>query len=226
MESNTRTIINYSTWERRSNFEFFKNFINPSWSVTCDVECTAAFESSKKEGRSFFLKYLYAILRAATEIPELRYRIEKNENGEEIIVLYKNVSVITPINVGENGRFHSVNIPYNKDFGKFCKKASEIIEKIPTETDPYAAENQVNGSKHKFMDMILVAANPGLNFSSMTCTQSGPHGSEKPLINVGKAVKKDGKIYIPVFISVHHGLCDGYHVTKFYQKTEEYLKEL
>ncbi|MBQ5803522.1 MAG: chloramphenicol acetyltransferase, partial [Bacteroidales bacterium] len=102
----------------------------------------------------------------------------------------------------------------------------EIIEKIPTETDPYAAENQVNGSKHKFMDMILVAANPGLNFSSMTCTQSGPHGSEKPLINVGKAVKKEGKIYIPVFISVHHGLCDGYHVTKFYQKTEEYLKEL
>ncbi len=226
MDSNTRTIINYTTWERRQNFEFFKDFMNPTYSVTCDVECTSAFEKSKEEHSSFFLKYLYAILRAANEIPELRYRIEKNENDEDIIVLYKNVSVITPISVGENGRFHSVRIPYNKNFDKFCRTAQEIISNIPQQTNPYAAENKANESRHKFFDMILVAANPQLNFSSMTCTQSGPGGNKKPLINVGKATKKEGKVYIPVFINVHHGLCDGYHLTQFYKKTEEYLKEL
>ena len=163
MDSNTRTIINYHTWERRENFEFFKNYLNPCYSVTCDVECTQAFLNSKIDGNSFFLKYLYAILRAVNEIPELRYRletmeIEDHDNGEpvteEVIVLYKHVSVITPIASGENGRFHSVNIPYRESYIEFCKVANEIIENIPDDTNPYAAENSVNASKHKFMDMI------------------------------------------------------------------------
>lgn len=235
METNTRTIINYNTWERRDNFEFFKNYLNPCYSVTCDVECTKAFLNSKNDGSSFFLKYLYAILRAVNEIPELRYRLETVEledqtNGEavteDVIVLYKHVSVITPIATGNNGRFHSVNIPYRETYSSFCKIAKEIIENIPKETNPYAAENGVNASKHRFMDMILVAANPGLAFTSMTCTQSSPQGSKKPLINVGKATLKEGKYYIPVFINVHHGFCDGFHLTKFYNLVEEHLREL
>lgn len=215
MDANTRIIINYNTWERRDNFEFFKDFLNPAWSVTCNVECTSAFAKAKKEKSSFFIKYLYAILRAVNEIPELRYRIETVENPDDtnhkgmdnnIIVLYKKVSVITPISTGDNGKFHSVNIPYYKSFEKFEKNALEIINNLPAQTHPYAAENKVNGEKHKFMDMVLVAANPNLDFSSMTCTQATRHGSEKPLINVGKATEKEGKMYIPIFISVHHGL--------------------
>lgn len=219
----TRTIIDYNTWERRSNFEFFKKHLNPCWSVTCDVECTEAFEKAKEQKSSFFLMYLYAILKAANEIPELRYRIETED---DIIVLYDKISAITPIAVGTNGKFHSVNIPYYPTFAEFKKAAEEIINSIPEDTDPYAAENAVKKSGPKYMDMILVAANPGLNFSSMTCTQSDHHGHRKPLINVGKATRKEGKMQMPVFISVHHGLCDGYHITRFYQLIEQYLKEI
>lgn len=221
METNTRIIINYNTWKRRENYEFFKDFLNPSWSVTCDVDCTEAYKRAKSEKSSFFLKYLYAILRAANEVEEMRYRVEKVENNE-VIVLYKNVSVITPIAVGKEGRFHSVNIPYNKNFEKFSKTATEIIKSIPEEINPYAAENAAKRN-HGFMDMILVASNPGLAFTSMTCTQSCRQGSEKPLINVGKMKEREGRLYIPVFTSVHHGLCDGHHITQFYDKISEYL---
>ena len=235
MNTGNRTIIDYPTWERKENFEFFKNYLNPCYSVTCDVECTEAFENSKKEKSSFFIKYLYAILRAVNEVPELRYRIEKEScvdpnsgltEEREVIVQYKKVSVITPITAGPNGRFHSVNIPYESSFLDFSRRAKEIIENIPENTNPYAAENSVNGSKNKYMDMVLVAANPGLAFTSMTCTQSSPQGNKKPLINVGKATCREGKYYIPVFISVHHGLCDGYHLTQFYNLVEKYLGEL
>lgn len=223
MENNTRTIININTWDRRSNYEFFKDYLNPNWSVTCEVECTSAFENSKKTGDSFFLKYLYAILRAANDVKELRYRVEKDENGNEIVVLYKYISVITPISVGENGKFHSVKIPYEPDYNKFLKKANEIISSIPAETDPYAAEKSMKNGRQ---DVILVAANPRLPFCSMTATQSAEKGTRKPLLNVGKATRREGKMYIPVFITVNHGLCDGYHVSNFYENVEKYLKEL
>jgi len=46
------------------------------------------------------------------------------------------------------------------------------------------------------------------------------------LINVGKAVLKEGKMMMPVAISFHHGLCDGYHISRFFNLVEEYLRTL
>ena len=227
MDSNIRTIINYNTWERRNNFEFFKQYLNPFITITSEADCTEALQRSKETGTSFFLRYLYAILRAVNEIPELRYRIEKSEDDshKEIIVLYKTISVITPIRVGENGRFHSVKIPYNKNFGKFYKTAREIIADIPAETDPYAAENEMKSGANKFLDIVLVSAIPELYFTSVTCTQHHRNGADKPLINVGKAVPKEGRMVMPVAVSFHHGLADGYHIALFFDKVNAYLKE-
>ena len=71
-----RQIVDIETWERKDNFNFFRNFLNPCITITSEVECTAAKEKAKKNGQSFFIHYLYAILRAANEIKELRFRVD------------------------------------------------------------------------------------------------------------------------------------------------------
>lgn len=223
MDKNTRTIINLNTWERRSNYEFFKTFLNPQYSITSEIDCTEAYLSSKQQETSFFLKYLYAILRSVNEIPELCYRIEESD-GNEVVVLYKKISVITPIRIGTNGKFHSILVPYHKTLEKFSKIFHETVAAIPKEeSDPYAAEKATDTN---FKDQILVSAIPDLYYTSMTFTQSDQHGTNKPLINVGKAIERNGRMVMPMAICVHHGLCDGYHLSLFFKKVEEYLKEL
>lgn len=225
MDTNTRIIINLNTWERRHNYEFFKGFQNPQCSVTSEIDCTSAYRNSKKEGTSFFVKYLYAILRAVNEIPELCYRIEQSD-GEEVVVLYKKISVITPIRVGENGKFHSINIPYHKTFEKFRAAYKTAVNSIPeADSDPYAAEKQIK-SDHAFNDQILLSALPDLYYTSMTFTQSTRSGNNRPLINVGKAIERNNRMIMPVAICFHHGLCDGYHISLFYEKARQYLNEL
>ena len=71
-----RQIVDIETWERKDNFNFFRNFLNPCITITSEVECTAAKEKAKKNGQSFFIHYLYAILRAAKQINELGERLE------------------------------------------------------------------------------------------------------------------------------------------------------
>lgn len=225
MDTNTRIIINLNTWERRSNYEFFKTFLNPQYSVTSEVDCTQAYQRSRQDGSSFFVKYLYAILRAVNEIPELCYRVEMIDE-QEAVVLYKKISVITHIRVGENGRFHSINIPYSKTFDKFIKYYKEAVQAIPKEnTNPYAAESK-NKAERSFYDQITVSAIPDLYYTSMTFTQKNKHGSTRPIINVGKAIERNGCRVMPVAICVNHGLCDAYHLSMFYKKVEEYLKDL
>lgn len=129
-----KQVIDFDTWERKDNFNFFRNFVNSSYSITSEVECGAAKTRAREKGESFFLHYLYAILRAANEIKELRYRLD----SENQIILYDTVDVLTPIRLSENGNFYTVRIPWKANFEKFHSNARAIIEAIPKDGSPYS----------------------------------------------------------------------------------------
>ena len=74
------------------------------------------------------------------------------------------------------------------------------------------------------LDVILLSATPDLYFTSLTCTQEHRHGSNYPLMNAGKAILKEGKLVMPIAMTIHHGFIDGHHLSLFYKKVEEFLK--
>ena len=210
-------IIDINTWERKENYEFFLGFQNPTISITSEVECAGAKARAKAAGESFFLHYLYAVLRAVNEIPEFRFRID----AEGRVVYFVHVDMLTPIKVKENGRFFTIRLPWNTDFQTFYTTAKAIINDIDPNGNPYDME-KVGGKD--LLDVILLSATPDLYFTSLTCTQEHRHGSNYPLMNAGKAILKEGKLVMPIAMTIHHGFIDGHHLSLFYKKVEEFLK--
>lgn len=210
-------IIDTNTWERKENYEFFLGFQNPTISITSEVECAGAKARAKAAGESFFLHYLYAVLRAVNEIPEFRFRID----AEGRVVYFDHVDMLTPIKVKENGRFFTIRLPWNTDFQTFYTTAKAIINDIDPNGNPYDME-KVGGKD--LLDVILLSATPDLYFTSLTCTQEHRHGSNYPLMNAGKAILKEGKLVMPIAMTIHHGFIDGHHLSLFYKKVEEFLK--
>lgn len=210
-------IVDLDTWERRGNYEFFLSFQNPTISITSEVECGGAKARAKAAGESFFLHYLYAVLRAVNEIPEFRFRIDADGS----VVYFDTVDMLTPIKIKDNGRFFTTRLPWNEDFGTFYAAAKEIINQIDPNGDPYDME-KVGGKD--LLDVILLSATPDLYFTSLTCTQEHRHGSNYPLMNAGKAILKEGKLVMPIAMTIHHGFIDGHHLSLFFQKVEEFLK--
>ena len=213
-----KQIIDIETWERKENFNFFRRFQNPQLSITSEVECGGAKKRAKEAHQSFFLHYLYAVLRAANEIPELRYRIDP----EGRVVLYDQIDILSPIKIKENGKCFTIRFPYHEDFETFYQEARKIIDSIPENGDPYAAENGevANGD----YGLILLSATPDLYFTSITGTQEKQSGNNYPLLNAGKAIIKKGKLVMPIAMTIHHGFVDGHHLSLFYRKVEELLK--
>lgn len=210
-------IIDINTWERKENYEFFLGSQNPTISITSEVECAGAKARAKAAGESFFLHYLYAVLRAVNEIPEFRFRID----AEGRVVYFDHVDMLTPIKVKENGRFFTIRLPWNTDFQTFYTTAKAIINDIDPNGNPYDME-KVGGKD--LLDVILLSATPDLYFTSLTCTQEHRHGSNYPLMNAGKAILKEGKLVMPIAMTIHHGFIDGHHLSLFYKKVEEFLK--
>lgn len=208
-----KQLVDIQTWERKSILEHFSKFQSPDYSVTVQVECGNAKENAKRENRSFFIYYLYALLRAANEIKEFRYRLE---NGK--VMLYDKLDVVVTIAVGEEGRFVGVRIPYKENFEDFYATAKQVIQDASNSKDVHLDERA--SSEEMDLGLILLSVLPELHFTSMTCTQMTKDGCVYPLLNVGQALRQEGKNYLPVAITVNHIFIDGFHLTEFFKKAK------
>ncbi len=209
--------VNMETWERRDNFRFFENFLNPCISFTSEVRCTGARNEARKKGKSFFLHYLYAILKAVNEIRELRFRIEAS--GQ--VVWFDTVDVMVPLKMNASGKFYTVRIPWHPDFPTFYAEAFRAVAAVPADGDPYAATHAAVGDDR--YNVVLVSVIPDLFFTSITYTQQHAHGNDYPLMNVGKAIERNGEWIMPIALSVDHSFVDGAHIADFYKRVETYL---
>lgn len=213
-------IIDIDTWERRDNYGFFRTFLNSWYSVTTEIDCTEASVAAKQSKHSFFLYYLYAVLRSANEVNELRYRIDKD--GQ--VVFHDRVDIISPIAV-PGKTFYTVRIPYHEDFKRFYAEAYALITNIPEDGDPYGAEKTL--MQQGDYDVVHLSAVPKMYFTSTTYTVAeAGNGCSHPLMTVGKAVSRGERLVFPLSIYVNHAFVDGSHLASFFEKIEKHLKEI
>lgn len=75
---NWRT-VDMSRESRRDQFAYFQTLSNPYVGVTVQVDVTELAVWCRESGTSFFLAVLYAAVRAANGVPELRRRIRGDQ---------------------------------------------------------------------------------------------------------------------------------------------------
>src|SRR5262245_27053818 len=68
--------IDLRAWKRRDHYLWFRRYEQPFFSLTLDVDVTAAWRASRKPGAtSFFLTSLFLMLKAANDVEAFRLRL-------------------------------------------------------------------------------------------------------------------------------------------------------
>lgn len=210
-------LIDTETWERRDNWRFMKEFANSWYAVTSEVDCTVALAKSKQQGTSFFIHYLYAILRSANEVKELGYR-PTPEGG---VCWFDKIGATVPVAV-PGKTFYTVLIPYEENEDLFYTQTQNLITHIPPDGDPYGVNSELIRTAET--GVVNISATPKLYFTGMTYTFHKPGlGSDWPLINVGKAISREDKKVMPISIYVDHCFVDGAAISDFFEKVQYYL---
>ena len=109
--------LDINKWKRKDHYNFFKNFEEPFFGVSVEIDCTRAYDYCKQNTISFFLHYLYNSLVAANRTEAFRYRIVNNE-----VVVYEQINASSTVN-RENGTFGFSYIDYEDNFQDFESKA-------------------------------------------------------------------------------------------------------
>ena len=201
-------VIDMEQDPRREQYTYFRSLANPYVGVTVNVDVTDLLEWTKKTHSNFFLSFLYAAVRSANSVPELRRRIR----GDQVVEYERCPSS------------HTVAL----DNGAYCYCRLET-DKPLTEFLHYAAEVQKQAREHPSMDegedgesLFFVSCVPWLSYTSMLQPVPVPADSN-PRITWGKYFRQGEQTLMPVTLLAHHALVDGIHIARFYEALDREL---
>jgi chloramphenicol O-acetyltransferase type A len=193
--------IEIGKWERREHYRFFSAMDYPHFNICANLDLTAFNRFRRERELPFFSALLYLSSRAVNEVKEFRYRIRG-----EAVVEHETVSPAITV-LGDDGTFGYCTVEYDREAGKFLKRAAETIAQA--RANPTIAEDP-----HRD-DVIYFTSIPWISFTGMTHPISLPADSI-PRISWGKYFADGDRILLPYSVQVHHGLADGLHVGKHF----------
>ncbi|MEZ2444856.1 CatA-like O-acetyltransferase [Chitinophaga sp. RCC_12] len=196
-----KQLLDLDTWARKEHFNFFRQFEEPFFGITTDIDCTAAFNNAKASGDSFFLSYLHKSLAAANEVTPFRYRIA----GDEVWV-YDQVHASPTIN-RPDGTFGFAYMNFYEDAAAFEASSKAEIERVRQSTGLIPAVSGEN--------VIHYSSLPWINFTAVSHARSFSFKDSCPKITFGKVKEAGDRKMMPVSVHVHHALMDGFHVAQF-----------
>ena len=202
-----RKKIDTRNWKRKEIYEFFKDYEEPYYGITVELECTGALNFAREKGISFFLYYLYLTLKAVNQAEAFKYRME----GDDVF-LYDDIDGRGTID-RDDGTFGFSHIPYFEDLDLFMERATEEVIDVRTSNRLIRSEIGEN--------VIHFSALPWIGFSHVSHPRRYARRDSIPKITIGK-YRKDGEKYmIPVSVHVNHAVADGLHVGMFFDTLQE-----
>jgi len=200
--------IDLKNWSRRQHYYHFIALKDPYFALTVPLDVTVAYKKSKDHNISFFAVYLHACMMAINQTENFKYRII-NDEIFELDVIHASATILRQdhtlwfsyINFYENFEEFNLNIIREK------QRVHESSELYPPKYG---------------LDCIHCSALPWFSFSSQKEPFSGLQDSI-PKIAFSKSYQHGDRLLMNVSISVNHALVDGYHVSLFSQKFQDFL---
>lgn len=199
---NSYRIIDKDHWPRRELFDFYQKFDNPCFNITVNVDAQELYSCSRDRRESFFQLALYAILRAANAVPQLKQRII-----DGTVIEFEKIAVMSPI-MTEHEMFRQIWCEYAPNFSAFANDVAPKIEDAKRGT-PSPMEDHGE-------DFLCASCVPWVHFSSITSAEYN-FGQAVPLVAWG--MMKNG--IIPIACKFNHSFIDGLHVGRFFDEIEK-----
>lgn len=162
---NWRT-VDMSRESRRDQFAYFQTLSNPYVGVTVQVDVTELAVWCRERGTSFFLAVLYAAVRAANGVPELRRRIR----GDQVVEYDRCPSSHTV--ALPDGTYCYCSLEVDRPFREFLPYAAaeqERVKAAPTLEDGEDGES-----------LFFVSCVPWLSYTALTQPNPNAGGQQSP----------------------------------------------
>lgn len=207
--------IPLDSWPRRAALAHFRTMAQPAFSITAPVDVTGLRERAARHGATPWLAYHHAALEAANGIDAMRQiLIDEGRGVREFGVIHASTTVLR-----DDGSFGFLTLPRDASLAAFAARARPNLERVRQASgDLFAADDPGEVREETLVHMTAL---PWMAFSAFTHARGA--GDDRPKVAFGRFKEEGGRLLMPVAIDVHHALCDGVHVGRFFERLQASL---
>ncbi len=202
--------IDIRAWKRRDHFRLFSKYDRPFFSVTVDVDVTAAWNAAREGGSpSFFLSSLFLMSRAVNDVEAFRLRLRARSVWRHDRV------AVGPTVLRPDETFTFVRIEPADTVDEFAARGEAAIADAVRRPGLQSPGKTVD-------DIVFHSVLPWMRFTSFTNALPGK-GDSIPRVVFGRCTPEGRRMKMPVAVEVHHALVDGQDVARFFERFTGYL---
>lgn len=199
--------IDFESWNRKSAYDYFRDFEDPFFNVTANLDVTNLYSYCKMKDLSFSLANLFYSLEAANSIREFRIR----SLGKSLIE-YESIDATQTI-LNDDETFSFCYFQRKPDIFTFERNGRSAIKKY-SKLRSFDVENDR-------IDLIYYSVIPWISFTSFKHAGRLDKTMTVPRMVFGKMFDDGVRKKIPHSVEVHHALMDGIHVGKYFSLLQE-----
>ena len=204
--------LDIEKWPRKATYEFFKDYEDPFFNFTANLDASIVYRFCKQHGLAFSLTALYYSLVAANEIREFRIRLLDGRLVEFDLIH----ATQTILNDDETFSFSYYEM--KDDVFEFNRSGKAALEK-------YKALKTFDVESTR-VDLIYYSVIPWVSFTSFKHASRLDKSQTVPRIVFGKLFDESNRKLMPLSVEANHRIMDGFHVGKFFKRFQEIVNSL
>ena len=202
--------INPETWKRKEYFDHYVSHVPCTYSITVKLDITALL----KQGAKLYPAMLYAI----TTIVNKHEKFRTAFNEKEELGVYSQMIPCYTVFHKESETFSNIWTEYHPDYAEFLAN----YEKDQKE---YGCLEGMSPKPNLPDNNFPVSMVPWTSFEGFNLNLEKGYSYLLPIFTMGRYYKNEERWLLPLAVQVHHGVCDGFHVSRFINELQELIKE-
>lgn len=200
--------VDRSAWARREYFEHYVFAVPCTYSMTVTLDVTQI----KVQRRKLYPTMLFYLTTVVNRHAE--FRTAFNE-AHELGVYSEMLPCYTVFHPGSE-TFSDLWTAYVPDIDEFCAAYERDIAQ-------YGGQEGLVGKPNVPPNTFSVSMVPWAVFQGFHLNLQKGYDYLLPIFTMGKYYQKDGRYLMPLSIQVHHGVCDGFHISRFVNELQELI---
>ena len=203
--------VDLENWNRKTIYEYFKDFQDPFFNLTANLDVTALYRFCKENKLSFALASLFYALQTTNEIREFRMRLDAGKLVE-FERIHATLTIAQP-----DETFSLCYFEMQENVFDFNEAGRAAIEKY-TNLKTFEVERGR-------VDLIYGSFIPWVSFTSFKHASRLDQTFTIPRMVFGKMFEEAGVKKMPHSVEVNHAIADGYHVGQYFTILQEKLSD-
>lgn len=208
--------VDWETWSRKGHFNYYYHQIKCRYTLTAHIDIAPLRCFQKERDLKFFPLMLYVIMRTVNENREFRMSFDKDGRlgyWDEVVPCYT--------------LFHEKDHTFSDIWSDYDAALPRFYDGVIRDLETYRnVTGFVKAKPNQPPNFCPVSAVPWLHFTSFSQDTYAENSLLFPLIRFGKFATVGEKILLPLAVSVHHAVADGYHTCKLINDIESAAAQL